>query len=172
MDEVELELAIALVYTLDIVQAAPEEVARELSRPDVLLAVVVEVTAEGVFGPRQVAMIADANQFALRLGEEDVTSVMDDLLTSSWGKEWSQRYEVDFRAGQLVDMDPGGLRMMDLASSGIQLPSPKGPGFGRLEYECDNTEHHRVRRAPNSRGQICGEQLADGSACPGALELV
>lgn len=161
----------ALVYTVEILREKSEEVVQELGQADVKMAVVIEVTADRPgYSENVLAVMPDADQFADRLAHESPASVVEDVIT--WWHSEEARYQVDFPAQAIIDLGGGGRRVMALAPSGIQLPSPDPITPGVVEYECNGPEPHRFRELADIGGQACPKSLSDGDPCPGVLERV
>ena len=165
----------ALVYTVEALHAAPSDVIEDLHQPEVRMVLVIDLTSDHASGggDMPVAVVADADEFARRLLEEDVVVVLDELFGLETGGEGTRReqYEVDLHAGRVIAMGGGGAGRTVLAMApSPRLPGPIMPPAVFLRYRCRHTLHHVVYRLARSTGKTCGELLPDGAPCPGRLD--
>lgn len=169
----------AVVYTVELLHAAPGEVIEELSQPGVKMVLLIYLSGERapLAGDEPVGILADADMFAHRLVHEDVDLVLDDLL-AAWARgEGSEYYDVDLSGDRLIETGPltrgpaapGGGRFLALAPSGIRPPGRIVSHPVRLRYRCTHPQHHVVIRPASNTGTTCAEPLDDGSPCPGLL---
>lgn len=169
----------AVVYTVELLHAAPDEVIEELSQPGVKMVLLIYLIGERapLAGDEAVAILADADVFAHRLVHEDVDLVLDDLF-AAWARgEGSEYYDVDFPGDRLIETGPltrgstapGDGHVLALAPSRIRPPGAIVDHPVRLRYRCTHPQHHVVIRPASSTGTTCAEPLPDGSPCPGLL---